>query len=420
VLQNALPTPAPMGADRLCPRSLASRRQHPPQPSGRPRATARAPRFARRSTPPAAAMPTVRLGGSDLEVPRICFGAAPRSRRAAAAAVAERTHRRPRLAAPPGPSPNPGPRPPSRPPHRRHDAVRRVDRAGGRGAAAGRLPRRRRQLFRRRRDVPRAPAGGDVRPVRGDPGRVDAAAAEVGAARGCGRGPGMAWDAHSRAHMRMHTSVHTQTSAHTQHTNTRAVSRRPRHRPCTHPPPAARPPSPAARDSVIVATKAAGPSGQMAWIRGGPHRLDAANIAAALDGSLRRLGTDYVDLYQLHWPDRCGRPAKPPQLSFRFLRSLDPWAWQRAVQASTSGSPTEAAPSHLGAHMLPTPAHPSQPRKPPNPKQTPKQTPKSLQVRPHVWRRRLRPLLRLPGGGRGGWGWGGWGGPGGFGEGRGG
>jgi len=64
------------------------------------------------------------------------------------------------------------------------------------------------------------------------------------------------------------------------------------------------PPKTSIRDSIVIATKAAGPSGQMHWIRGGPHRLDAANIAAALDGSLRRLGTDYIDLYQLHWPDR--------------------------------------------------------------------------------------------------------------------
>lgn len=51
-------------------------------------------------------------------------------------------------------------------------------------------------------------------------------------------------------------------------------------------------------------TKVAGPSGQMVWIRGGPHSLDRRNVLEAVEGSLRRLGTDYIDLYQTHWPDR--------------------------------------------------------------------------------------------------------------------
>ncbi|KAM2001147.1 hypothetical protein ACFX16_008377 [Malus domestica] len=58
------------------------------------------------------------------------------------------------------------------------------------------------------------------------------------------------------------------------------------------------------RDSVILATKVTGSSGQMTWIRDGPKCLDARNIADAIDGSLRRLQTDYIDLYQIHWPDR--------------------------------------------------------------------------------------------------------------------
>jgi aryl-alcohol dehydrogenase-like predicted oxidoreductase len=59
-----------------------------------------------------------------------------------------------------------------------------------------------------------------------------------------------------------------------------------------------------ARDKVVLATKVAGPARGMAWIRGGPQALDRDNIRGALEGSLRRLGTDYVDLYQLHWPAR--------------------------------------------------------------------------------------------------------------------
>lgn len=56
------------------------------------------------------------------------------------------------------------------------------------------------------------------------------------------------------------------------------------------------------RDRVIVATKVTGP-GDMPWLRGGPHP-SRAQLRQALEASLRRLQTDYVDLYQVHWPDR--------------------------------------------------------------------------------------------------------------------
>ncbi|MBI5007329.1 MAG: NADP(H)-dependent aldo-keto reductase [Nitrosomonadales bacterium] len=57
------------------------------------------------------------------------------------------------------------------------------------------------------------------------------------------------------------------------------------------------------RDKLIVATKIAGPARGFNWIRGTP-RINREHIAAAIDASLRRLQTDYVDLYQIHWPDR--------------------------------------------------------------------------------------------------------------------
>ncbi len=57
------------------------------------------------------------------------------------------------------------------------------------------------------------------------------------------------------------------------------------------------------RDKLIVATKIAGPARGFSWIRGTP-RINREHITAAIDGSLRRLQTNYVDLYQIHWPDR--------------------------------------------------------------------------------------------------------------------
>lgn len=59
------------------------------------------------------------------------------------------------------------------------------------------------------------------------------------------------------------------------------------------------------RDSVIVCTKVVGPGGGwfLAPLRSNHTGLDRHNIERALEDSLRRLGTDYVDLYQTHWPD---------------------------------------------------------------------------------------------------------------------
>jgi aryl-alcohol dehydrogenase-like predicted oxidoreductase len=61
--------------------------------------------------------------------------------------------------------------------------------------------------------------------------------------------------------------------------------------------------NPGARQKLVLATKVAGPSRGMPWIREN-QGLSADDIVASCEGSLRRLQTDVIDLYQIHWPER--------------------------------------------------------------------------------------------------------------------
>ena len=60
---------------------------------------------------------------------------------------------------------------------------------------------------------------------------------------------------------------------------------------------------PGARNKLVLATKVAGPARGMPWVRAGKG-MTAQDIVASCEGSLKRLRTDVIDLYQIHWPER--------------------------------------------------------------------------------------------------------------------
>ena len=79
------------------------------------------------------------------------------------------------------------------------------------------------------------------------------------------------------------------------------------------------------RDKIILASKIASKSDGLEWIREGSENLgfDKKNINAAIDASLRRLKTDYIDLYQLHWPER--KVPKFGQLDYKHDPKDNNW-----------------------------------------------------------------------------------------------
>jgi len=79
------------------------------------------------------------------------------------------------------------------------------------------------------------------------------------------------------------------------------------------------------RNKIILASKIASKDSGLSWIReGGPKlKFDKKNINEAIDASLKRLKTDYIDLYQLHWPER--KVPKFGKLDFDYDANDEDW-----------------------------------------------------------------------------------------------
>jgi aryl-alcohol dehydrogenase-like predicted oxidoreductase len=90
------------------------------------------------------------------------------------------------------------------------------------------------------------------------------------------------------------------------------------------------------REAIVVATKIAGPSGGWfrAPVRAGRTGLDRFSIQRAVDASLARLRTDYIDLYQTHWPD----PDLPIDETLEGLEAVVRAGKVRAVGCSNEGA----------------------------------------------------------------------------------
>lgn len=121
------------------------------------------------------------------------------------------------------------------------------------------------------------------------------------------------------------------------------------------------------RDSVIVATKVSGPghgpaSGIVRHVRGGVGSLDWHHLARAVEGSLKRLGSDYIDLYQTHWPDRTvpmdaqleafDRLIDAGLVRYAGVSNETPWGLTRLVALSESAGLPRIVSLQNVYHML--------------------------------------------------------------------
>ena len=75
------------------------------------------------------------------------------------------------------------------------------------------------------------------------------------------------------------------------------------------------------RDQIILASKISGPG--LSWVRNGGPQYSEQNIKKAIEDSLKRLQTDYIDLYQLHWPER--KTNFFGRLNYKHQEKEDSW-----------------------------------------------------------------------------------------------
>ncbi len=85
------------------------------------------------------------------------------------------------------------------------------------------------------------------------------------------------------------------------------------------------------RDRVVIATKITGPSAGMKYIRGGKQRFNRQQVTEAVEGSLKRLKTDVVDLYQTHWPER--KANYFGKLDYKHVEDDDPTPMDEQLDA---------------------------------------------------------------------------------------
>ena len=102
------------------------------------------------------------------------------------------------------------------------------------------------------------------------------------------------------------------------------------------------------RDKIILASKIASKSDGLEWIREGSDKLgfDKKNMNAAIDASLKRLKTDYIDLYQLHWPER--KVPKFGQLDYKYDPADNTWTTIEEVLFNLNELVKEGKVRHVG------------------------------------------------------------------------